>query len=104
VFDHVGLTAMAQVDLGTRQNRHQSLANLSRMSSVVLRTVAGREGLAQRDRDLGDSVPGLWDQPDTYLHAVATEEGLHLDEHLNELGERPPLASLTDDTALSTIV
>ena len=104
VFDHVGLTAMAQVDLGTRQNRHQSLANLSRMSSVVLRTMAAREGLTQRDRDLGDSVPGLWDQPDTYMHAVATEEGLHLDEHLNELVERPPLASLTDDTALSTIV
>ena len=104
VFEHVGLATMAQVDLGTRQNRHQSLANLSRMSSVVLRTVAAREGLAQRARDLGDSVPGLWDQPDTYLHAVATEEGLHLDEHLNELVERPPLASLTDDTALSSIV
>jgi hypothetical protein len=27
-----------------------------------------------------------------------------MDEHLNELVERPPLASLTDDTALSTIV
>ena len=104
VFEQVGLAAMAQVDLGTRQNRHQTLANLSRMSSVVLRTVAAREGLAQRDRDLGDAVPGLWDQPDTYLHAVATEDGLHLDEHLNELVERPPLASLTDDSALSSIV
>ena len=28
-------------------------------------------------------------QPDTYLHAVATEDGLRLDEHLNELVERP---------------
>ena len=54
VFDQVGLGAMAQVDLGTRQNRHQSLANLSRMSSVVLRTVAAREGLGQRlDGGLG---------------------------------------------------
>jgi glucosyl-3-phosphoglycerate synthase len=103
VFDQVGLSAMAQVDLGTRQNRHQSLANLSRMSSVVLRTVAAREGLAQRiERELGDSVSDLWDQPDTYLHAVATEDGLRLDEHLNELVERPPLASLTDDNALTT--
>ncbi len=102
VFEQVGLSAMAQVDLGTRQNRHQSLASLSRMSSVVLRTVAAREGLDQRvERSLGDSVPGLWDQPDTYLHAVATESGLHLDEHLNELVERPPLASLTDDNALT---
>src|SRR5487761_176971 len=105
VFDQVGLSAMAQVDLGTRQNRHQSLANLSRMSSVVLRTVAAREGLAQRlDGGLDNGVPGLWEQPDTYLHAVATEDGLRMDEHLNELVERPPLASLTDDSALSTIV
>ena len=106
VFDQVGLKAMAQVDLGTRQNRHQSLANLSRMSSVVLRTVAAREGLAQRlDRDLSTwRVRPVGQQPDTYLHAVATEDGLRIDEHLNELVERPPLASLTDDTTLSTIV
>jgi glucosyl-3-phosphoglycerate synthase len=110
VFDQVGLSAMAQVDLGTRQNRHQTLASLSRMSSVVLRTVAAREGLGQRlDGSLGNGaldngVPGLWEQPDTYLHAVATEDGLRIDEHLNELVERPPLASLTDDTALSSIV
>ncbi|MGH3253707.1 MAG: hypothetical protein ACRDOI_46870, partial [Trebonia sp.] len=105
VFDRVGLAGMAQVDLGTRQNRHQSLANLSRMSSVVLRTVAAREGLAQRlNGNVGEDVPGLWEQPDTYLHAVATEGGLRMDEHLNELVERPPLASLTDDSALSSIV
>src|ERR1700722_17517273 len=105
VFDQVGLTAMAQVDLGTRQNRHQSLANLSRMSSVVLRTVAAREGLGQRlDGALDEGVPGLWGQPHPSLHAVATGDGLRMDEHLNELVERPPLASLTDDTALSTIV
>jgi glucosyl-3-phosphoglycerate synthase len=103
VFDQVGLSA--QVDLGTRQNRHQSLASLSRMSSVVLRTVAAREGLGQRlDGGLDNGVAGLWEQPDTYLHAVATEDGLRMDEHLNELVERPPLASLTDDSALSTIV
>jgi len=105
VFDQVGLGAMAQVDLGTRQNRHQSLTNLSRMSSVVLRTVAAREGLAQRvEGNLDGTATGLWEQPDTYLHAVATEDGLHLDEHLNELVERPPLASLTDDSALSTLL
>ena len=59
VFEQVGLGAMAQVDLGTRQNRHQSLASLSRMSSVVLRTVAAREGLAQGlDGDLGRDRAG----------------------------------------------
>jgi glucosyl-3-phosphoglycerate synthase len=101
VFAEVGLEGMAQVDLGTRQNRHQSLASLTRMSSVVLRTVAMREGLAQRDLD--GEEPGLWElrQPETYLHAVATEDGLRLDEHLNELIERPPMVRLTGGTALT---
>jgi len=101
VFAEIGLEGMAQVDLGTRQNRHQTLADLTRMSSVVLRTVAMREGLARRELD-GD-VPGLWElrQPETYLHAVATDDGLRLDEHLNELIERPPLARLTGGSALA---
>jgi glucosyl-3-phosphoglycerate synthase len=107
IFDQVGLAGMAQVDLGTRQNRHQPLASLTRMSSVVLRTVAAREDLVQRidgsALDDGDLDAGLWElrQPDTYLHAVATADGLRLDEHLNELVVRPPLASLTDGTALT---
>ncbi|MGH3165090.1 MAG: hypothetical protein ACRDN0_04235, partial [Trebonia sp.] len=101
IYAEVGLEAMAQVDLGTRQNRHQSLADLTRMSSVVLRTLAMREGITPSQRD-GDE-PGLWGirQPETYLHAVATENGLRLDEHLNELIERPPLARLTGGTAVT---
>jgi hypothetical protein len=104
VFEQVGLDAMAQVDLGTRQNRHQSLASLSRMSSVVLRTLAARKGLGQRpSEELDQDMSTLWEihQPDTYLHAVTTEEGLRLDEYLNELVERPPLATLADGEALS---
>ncbi len=106
VFEQVGLGAMAQVDLGTRQNRHQSLASLSRMSSVVLRTVAAREGLGKGlDGGLDETVQGLWDlhQPDTYLHAVATETGLHPEEYLNQRAfvERPLLASLTGGSALT---
>jgi glucosyl-3-phosphoglycerate synthase len=102
VFAEIGLAGMAQVDLGTRQNRHQALANLTRMSSVVLRTVAMREGLAQRVLG-GAEEPGLWElrQPETYLHAVATEDGLRLDEYLNELIERPPLARLTGGTQMA---
>jgi glucosyl-3-phosphoglycerate synthase len=101
IYSQIGLEGMAQVDLGTRQNRHQSLANLTRMSSVVLRTLAMRDGIGPRQQD-GDE-PGLWEirQPQTYLHAVATENGLHLDEHLNELIERPPLARLTGGSPLT---
>jgi glucosyl-3-phosphoglycerate synthase len=40
VFAAAGLPAMAQVDLGSRQNRHQPLGDLTRMSSTVLRALA----------------------------------------------------------------
>jgi hypothetical protein len=33
-------------------------------------------------------------RPEVYLHAVASATGLRLDEHLNELHERPPLAQI----------
>src|SRR5262249_42013984 len=36
VHHQIGLERMAQVDLGTRQNRHQSLRSLSRMALEVL--------------------------------------------------------------------
>ena len=91
VLGVVGLPAMAQVDLGSRQNRHQPLWDLTRMSSTVLRAMArrlpGGEAAigAQPARDV------LELGRETYLHAVATETGLRLDEHLNELVERPPL-------------
>src|SRR5271165_3524319 len=42
VLGAVGLPAMAQVDLGSRQNRHQPLWDLTRMSSAVLRALARR--------------------------------------------------------------
>ncbi|HEX4831491.1 MAG TPA: glucosyl-3-phosphoglycerate synthase [Trebonia sp.] len=101
VYNEVGLSAMAQVDVGARQNRHQALSDLSRMSSVVLRTVAAREGISARHA--GEADPGLWDvlTPETYLHAVATEHGLRMDEHLNELVVRPPLAQLSGEGAVS---
>ncbi len=98
VLNHVGLPAMAQVDLGSRQNRHQPLWDLTRMSSAVLRALARR--LPALDRSVpAPRAPGLWDVPgpegpETYLHAVATQDGLRLDEHLGELLERPPMAQV----------
>jgi glucosyl-3-phosphoglycerate synthase len=100
VYNRIGLDAMAQVDIGTRQNRHQPLGDLSRMSSIVLRTLAAREGISARCVEAAGG--DLWDarRPETYLHAVATDQGLRLDEHLNELVERPPMAHLTGDAAI----
>ena len=42
VLRTVGLERMAQVDLGTRQNRHQPLADLSRMALEVLAAAEAR--------------------------------------------------------------
>ncbi len=95
VFKRVGLTAMAQVDLGTRQNRHQPLRDLSRMSYSVLRAVARRlrqEGRLNQARD--PNLPEQLFQFSDYLHAVATPEGLKLQEYVEELVERPPIADV----------
>lgn len=92
VLKKVGLGAMAQVDLGTRQNRHQPLFDLGRMSYSVLRAVARRlrqDGRLQQVRD--PSLPDSLFQFSNYLHAVATPEGLKLREHVEELVERPPM-------------
>ncbi|HTT50157.1 MAG TPA: glucosyl-3-phosphoglycerate synthase [Streptosporangiaceae bacterium] len=95
VLQDVGLPAMAQVDLGARQNRHQPLWDLSRMSSAVLRAMASRVPLP-RPGICSPGAPGLLAlrRPDVYLHAVATSAGLRLDEHVSELLERPPLAEV----------
>src|SRR3984957_6143551 len=88
VLRTAGLPAMAQVDLGARQNRHQSLRDLTLMSSVVLRAMTRRARAPQRGAG-GSGSPRV--RPlrgsDTYLHAVATEQGLRLDEHVNVLLE-----------------
>jgi glucosyl-3-phosphoglycerate synthase len=92
VLKRVGLGAMAQVDLGTRQNRHQHLRDLSRMSYAVLRAVARRlreEGRLDQARD--PSLPEQLFQFSDFLHAVATPDGLKLQEYVEELVERPPI-------------
>ncbi len=95
VLKKVGLGAMAQVDLGTRQNRHQPLFDLGRMSYSVLRAVARRLRQDGRLRQVRDpSLPDSLFQFSDYLHAVATPEGLKLREHVEELVERPPMAEI----------
>lgn len=87
-----GLYAMAQVDVGERVNRHQSLGDLGRMSYAVLRTVLCRVGdpdaryaASCRDGLIADAV---------YSHAVMTADGFRLNEYAEELVERPPMAEL----------
>jgi glucosyl-3-phosphoglycerate synthase len=102
VLDQVGLPSMAQVDLGSRQNRHQPLWDLTRMSSTVLRAMARRlPGTPEVPPRPGPDVLGLGGE--TYLHAVATDEGLRLHEHINELVERPALARVRPELARDTV-
>jgi glycosyltransferase involved in cell wall biosynthesis len=63
----VGLDALAQVDLGTRQNRHQSLRALSAMAVEVMVAVERRSGGAARPdtasfrpRPGGDGAAERW--------------------------------------------
>jgi glucosyl-3-phosphoglycerate synthase len=82
----VGLDAMAQVDLGSRTNRNQSLFALGKMSYAVLLAAESRlrkEGRLAVDID---SRP--------YLHAIRSAEALTLEGSRVEVVERPPMAEL----------
>ena len=46
-----GVDALAQVDLGTRAHRHQSLRDLSGMSAQILAAALARVGVQTRARD-----------------------------------------------------
>ena len=95
VLKKAGLGAMAQVDLGARQNRHQPLRDLSRMSYAVLRAVARRlrqDGRLNQARDT--NMPDDFFQLSDYHHAVATPDGLQIQEYVEEIVERPPMAEI----------
>ncbi len=77
----VGLDRMAQVDLGTRQNRHQPLRDLSAMALAVLAT-AERRIHGRRRADAAAPGPLL----------VPGEDGFEPRSVI--LDERPPLAEL----------
>ena len=73
VWKRVGIERMAQVDLGTKRNSHQSLAALSAMSREVIDALVQELGVAG-DASLGSVIPAP--------------------SHRPRLRQRPPLASL----------
>ncbi|MGI8563867.1 MAG: glucosyl-3-phosphoglycerate synthase, partial [Candidatus Dormibacter sp.] len=77
----VGLERMAQVDLGTRQNRHQSLQDLSAMALAVL--VAAERRIHGTER-IDAAAPG----------PLLVPAGGELEVRSVVLDERPPLAQL----------
>ncbi len=76
----VGLDALAQVDLGTRQNRHQSLRALSAMATEVMVAVERRGGGGPR--------------PDTASFRPRPGAGGVAEKWRLRCDERPPLATL----------
>jgi glucosyl-3-phosphoglycerate synthase len=109
VLKSCGLDAMAQVDAGMRQNRHQDLGSLSRMGYSVLRAVLTR-AMQRGPHVLHHPGAGLgtdWTDSEaaSYLHAVAASRGVQLDEYSELLIERPPmmLALLERQTAVEAV-
>jgi glucosyl-3-phosphoglycerate synthase len=77
----VGLDGMAQVNLGTRQNRHRPLAELTPMAATVLQSVLTR--LRREGRLTGTTSTRLLTDPRT------GDEGTDV-----RVVQRPPFASL----------
>jgi glucosyl-3-phosphoglycerate synthase len=77
----VGLERMAQVDLGTRQNRHQPLAELSAMALAVL---AAAERRVHGPEHVDAAAPG----------PLLVPHGGELVARSVVVDERPPLATL----------
>jgi glucosyl-3-phosphoglycerate synthase len=81
VWSRVGLEGMAQVDLGTRQNRHRPLAQLTPMAAVVLQSLMAR--LRGEGRLTGTTSARLLTSPG------GDSDGIDV-----RVPQRPPFASL----------
>ncbi|NIZ91916.1 glucosyl-3-phosphoglycerate synthase [Kineococcus rubinsiae] len=78
-----GVAAIAQVDLGRRQHRHQDTAALGRMAAHVTHVVHQRAGVA----DAGDAPSITQFARDGYGHYAPVT-------HAVDVSERPPMISV----------
>ena len=74
VLRAVGLERMAQVDLGTRQNRHQPLAALSRMALEVLAAAERRTHARRRRRPARPAARSRRRRRTSSVRAALTDE------------------------------
>ena len=96
VYERCGLDAMAQVDIGVRHNRHQSLQELGVMAYSVLRALARR--LIEEGRLNLEHAPGSPEslaQLDEFIQAVAGERGFELRSTVIDIVERPAFKRLS---------
>jgi glucosyl-3-phosphoglycerate synthase len=89
IFELVGLDAMAQVDLGRRQHRHQSDEALATMAGQVMLTAWGR---LDRQGRIVESAP-----PATTLTQFRRDDsGLRWQTSETAVGDRPPLIEVVE--------
>ena len=87
-FQERGLAAIAQVDLGQREHRHQDLLALSSMATEILSAATTR------------TPAGVAHTPSDIAHPVRGEHGLSWTSRPVNAGERPPAVSaLAEPTA-----
>ncbi|GLY93761.1 glucosyl-3-phosphoglycerate synthase [Actinoplanes sp. NBRC 103695] len=93
LLDLVGLDALAQVDLGERHHRHQSLDALGRMSAQIMVTAWSRlhrRGLVTEPQPPATAL--------TQFSRGGTDPLPHLNREVStadvSVGERPPLATM----------
>ncbi len=94
LLELIGLDALAQVDLGYRQHRHQNNEALARMSAQIMLTVFAR--LERHGRGvLPEIAPARLTQ---FRHGNA-DDGTAREVVVSEIDvpERPPLATMRDD-------
>jgi glucosyl-3-phosphoglycerate synthase len=85
-FQLMGLDAIAQVDLGIREHRHQDASLLSRMSAQILHAALTRA-------DPGEVI--YRPATDASLPSFSHEgDGFAAAEHPIQTGERPPVSTL----------
>jgi glucosyl-3-phosphoglycerate synthase len=70
--ERVGIDALAQADLGERQNRHQSLTALSVMALAVL--VAAERRIGELDHDPAEVAELLLPFSDPGVHRIDVQE------------------------------
>lgn len=85
VLELVGLDAMAQVDIGTREHRHHSDAALGRMSAQVLAAALARHG---------DGV-----RSDRFVQYSRGDDGFDRTTSRVTVSDLPPVASLARERA-----
>ena len=93
-LDHVGIDAIAQVDVGERIHHNQPLDALSRMAFAITQVAASRLDHEDRLR-LDDLFPATGEPPTEYVQFVRGDDGT-VRPGMREVSvlERPPMSTV----------